>query len=83
MSQRDKLFEKIKNNPKNVSFEELAKLLELFGFRQRRQTSGTSHYHFFKEGCEPLTVPKHKPLKSVYVHKALARIQACSESEEE
>jgi hypothetical protein len=82
MTQCEKLFERIKNNPKNVSFEDLAKLLEYYGFTYRKQTSGTSHYYFSKEGCEPFTIPKHKPVKSVYVRRALARIEACGEPEE-
>jgi hypothetical protein len=59
-----------------------AKLLEYYGFNYRKQTSGTSHNYFSKEGCEPFTIPKHKPVKSVYVRRALARIEACGEPEE-
>ncbi len=26
-----------------------------------------SHYAFRKPGCQPITIPKHKPIKKVYV----------------
>jgi hypothetical protein len=29
--------------------------------------SGSSHYTFRKEGCAPITIPKHEPIKKVYV----------------
>ena len=29
--------------------------------------SGSSHYTFKKSGCMPITIPKHEPIKKVYV----------------
>ena len=29
--------------------------------------SGSSHYTFRKAGCDPITIPKHEPIKKVYV----------------
>ena len=29
--------------------------------------SGSSHYTFRKFGCMPITIPKHEPIKKVYV----------------
>lgn len=28
---------------------------------------GSSHYTFRKDGCNPITIPKHEPIKIVYV----------------
>ena len=28
---------------------------------------GSSHYTFRKPGCMPITIPKHEPIKRVYV----------------
>ena len=28
---------------------------------------GGSHYTFRKKGCMPITIPKHEPIKKVYV----------------
>jgi hypothetical protein len=29
--------------------------------------SGSSHYTFRKLGCQPITIPKHEPIKKVYI----------------
>lgn len=29
--------------------------------------SGSSHYTFRKQGCQPITIPRHEPIKKVYV----------------
>ena len=29
--------------------------------------SGSSHYTFRKKGYNPITIPKHEPIKKVYV----------------
>lgn len=28
---------------------------------------GSSYYTFRKQGCQPITIPKHEPIKRVYV----------------
>jgi len=69
-------FDRIKNNPKNVTFKDLDKLLRDTGFIRRPQKSGTSHFVYKIEGCfELLTVPYAKPVGEVYVKKALKLIQ--------
>lgn len=59
MTKRDKRLNRIRQNPKNVSFEDLKIVLEDFGF-QMRDSSGTSH-HFFRaeigERVWQLTIP--------------------------
>jgi hypothetical protein len=71
MAKWKKLYERIQNNPKNVTFEELDKVLRLAGFERRQPRSGSSHYTYTKPGKYPITVPKDKPLKAVYVKLAL------------
>ena len=46
-SRRQKLRAKIAQNPKNVRFEDLEKLLLWYGFTVRTPASGSSH-HFFQ-----------------------------------
>ena len=29
--------------------------------------NGSSHYTFRKQGCMPIAIPKHEPIKKVYV----------------
>jgi predicted RNA binding protein YcfA (HicA-like mRNA interferase family) len=71
-SRKWKLKRKIEQNPKNVSFNDLETLLESFGFTVRKGKG--SHHVFKRPGCYPLTVPFNRPVKSVYVKKALKYI---------
>lgn len=81
MGQREKLLEQLRGNPKNVRFEDLDRLLRLCGF-ERRNPQGGSHYVYKRPGCRPITVPRHKPVESVYVKKALALIDELGEPAE-
>ena len=57
----------------NITFEELRRVLIRLGFEERVPKG--SHYTFAHPAVPSiLTVPKHKPLKSVYVRKARALI---------
>ena len=67
MSQCDKLLYKIKNLSKEVRFNELKKILEAYGYTMYSPNSGSSHYTFRKAGKNPITIPKHEPIKTVYV----------------
>lgn len=77
MTKRDKRLEGIRQNPKNVSFDELKQALEDYGFIMR-PSKGSSH-HFFRaeinERVWSLTIPFRKPhIKLIYVKKALNAI---------
>jgi predicted RNA binding protein YcfA (HicA-like mRNA interferase family) len=73
MSKFEKDLAKLKQNPKNVHFEELEKILLRFGFTKRQR--GSSHVVFTK-GKNILTVPIKRPfLKAVYVKQALEVIE--------
>ena len=37
---------------------------------------GSSHYTFRKSGCYPITIPKHEPIKKVYVQKVKKIVEA-------
>lgn len=67
-----KLKQKIEQNPNNVSLKDLQTLLESFGFTLR--TTKSSHFFVKRKGCQPFVIPFARPLKSVYVKKALSRI---------
>ena len=49
MSKWEKLIARIRNNPKAVSFEEVAKVLESIGYEKRQPRSGSSHWTFRKK----------------------------------
>lgn len=52
---------------KDIRFDELRKVLESCGYEMNTPRSGSSHYTFRKSGCKPITIPKHEPIKKVYV----------------
>lgn len=76
MSQLEKLWQRIRNNPKTVRFSELEKILQGEDYSCRQPRKGSSHYIFSKPGQDPLTIPKNGSyVKEKYVRmviKALA-----------
>ncbi len=76
MTKREKRLQKIRQNPRNVSFDELRQVLEDYGFELRRING--SHHIFRAEVNEvvwSLTIPLKKPhLKPSYVQASLDAI---------
>lgn len=72
MSIKDKLEQKLKNNPKNASFEDLKKLLELNGYKLNSKKG--SHHTFAKAGAKHITLPLKKPMNAVYTKAVLKAI---------
>lgn len=72
MSRKDKLIKSMNNSPKNVNFEDLKKILIQHGYQP--DNSGGSHWVFRKNNCEPQVIPRKKPVKAVYVIRALKAI---------
>ena len=67
MSKWDKLIMRICSLSKDLRFSELQKVIESYGYRMDAPRSVISHYTFRKAGCNPITIPKHEPVKRVYV----------------
>ena len=67
MSKWDKLLMRISTLSKDLRFDELKKVLESYGYVMHAPRSGSSHFTFRKPGCNPITIPKHEPIKKVYV----------------
>ena len=67
MSQWDKLLKRICKMAKDIRFDELRKILESYGYVMKSPKGGSSHYTFRKQGCQPITIPKHEPIKRIYV----------------
>lgn len=76
MSKWDKLINKIKNLSKDIRFAELKKILEEYGYEMHSPRGGSSHYTFRKPGCRPITIPKHEPIKKVYVEMVKAIVES-------
>ena len=45
--------------------------------------SGSSHYTFRKSGCQPITIPKHEPIKKVYVELVRQVVESEAENDED
>lgn len=73
MSRYDKLYNKMKNNPKNVKFEDIDKLLtKIGGFSRSNPRGGSSHYTYSHPNLvDILTIPKDRPVKAIYIKRAL------------
>lgn len=67
MSKWDKLLERICSLSKDMRFEELRKVLESYGYTMNAPKGGSSHYTFRKPGKQPITIPRHEPIKKAYV----------------
>lgn len=67
MSKWDKLLSKILSLSTGMRFDELRKVLESYGYTMNTPKGGSSHYTFRKPGKSPITIPKHEPIKKVYV----------------
>ena len=73
MSKREKLIEKIKNSPNNVSFAQIEKLLLQEDFILDR-ISGS--HHVLKKGDLIFVIPTHKNrVKTVYVKRIIELIE--------
>ena len=71
MSKREKRLEKIRQNPKNVRFDDLDRVLQDQGFERTQPRGGSSHY-VYVHGEQVITVPYKRPfVKTVYVKEAL------------
>lgn len=82
MSRKAKLYEKLKNNPNHGTFEDVDQLLRWCGFELRRVTG--AHYIYKREGHNMLvTVPRHKPVKTVYIKKVIALFETYFDFDEE
>ena len=79
-SKKEKEFEKIKNNPKNIKFTTIDKLLRQYGFTVRQPKGGSSHY-IYKKDKLTLTIPKHSPVREVYIKKAFQFIEEVLKNE--
>ena len=82
MSQWDKLLARICALSKDLRFDELRKVLESYGYQMTAPRSGSSHYTFRKAGCMPITIPKHEPIKKVYVEMVRQIVESEAKNDE-
>ena len=82
MSKWDKLIIRICNLSKDLRFDELRKVLESCGYKMNAPRRGSSHYTFRKQGCTPITIPKHEPIKKVYVEMVRRIVESEADNED-
>lgn len=82
MSKWDKLLIRICTLSRDLRFNELRKVLEGYGYEMKAPKSGSSHYTFGKLGCQPITIPKHEPIKKVYVEMVKQIVESEAENGE-
>lgn len=69
MNQTEKLLERFRQNPRNVRFEEMDKLLLALGFEKQQKGS---HATYVLKGQGRITIPFRKPfILPVYVKEVL------------
>jgi len=83
MSKWDKLIARICNLSKDLRFDELKKVLESYGYEMNIPRGGSSHYTFRKQGCPPITIPKHEPIKKVYVELVRQVVESEAKNDED
>ena len=82
MSKWDKLIKRICTLSKDLRFDELRKVLESYGYVMNAPRSGSSHYTFRKPGHRPITIPKHEPIKKVYIEMVRLIVESEAENDE-
>ena len=82
MSQFEKLLQRIHDLSKELRFDEVRKVLEAYGYTMTAPRSGSSHYTFRKPGCNPITIPKHEPIKKVYVEMVRQIVESEAKNDE-
>jgi predicted RNA binding protein YcfA (HicA-like mRNA interferase family) len=75
MTKREKRLKKLRQNPKNISFDDLKQVLEDYGFILDRVVGS---HHIFRavhgERSWRLTIPMKHPIKSIYVKQSITAI---------
>ena len=82
MSNWVKLLTRICTLSKDLRFDELRKVLESYGYEMNAPKSGSSHYTFRKPDCQPITIPKHEPIKKIYVEMVKQIVQSEANNDE-
>ncbi|WP_368863410.1 type II toxin-antitoxin system HicA family toxin [Staphylococcus hominis] len=69
MSQKDKLFEKLKRNPSNIKLKDFERLLKKFGFIINKSNGKGSHFIYYHPSRPEIrrTVNKTNPLRKHHI----------------
>lgn len=81
MSKFEKLLRKILELDKGLRFDEVRKVLEAYGYEMKAPHAGSSHATFRKAGCNPITIPRHEPIKIIYIQMVKEVVEGENENE--
>ena len=66
MSSWDKLLKRFLELDHDIRFEDIVKVMKEYGYEIKKPKGGSS-WSFVERGCSRIVIPKHKPIKKVYV----------------
>ncbi|AKG74191.1 type II toxin-antitoxin system HicA family toxin [Salinicoccus halodurans] len=69
----DKIVDKMKRQPNNISFPEAKKVLEKYGYEEKR-SKGSHHIFKNPDTKDRMPLPRQSPLKPYLVRDVLKRI---------
>lgn len=67
----------------DTTYNECREVLESYGYEMYAHRNGSSHYTFRKAGCMPITIPKHEPIKKVYVEMVRQIVESEAKNDED
>ena len=67
MSKQEKLLARIDKLDSSLTFKDLEKVLIGIGYVGTFPRGGSSHCTFRKKNCNPITIPKTKPINKAYI----------------
>ncbi len=68
-----KRIKKLFESPKDVEYDQIKYILQNFGYTEHKGKG--SHCVFRKKNEYPITIPKHKPLKRVYIREVIKMLK--------
>ena len=78
MASAAKLLDRMRNNPRDWRIEDLKVVATYYGIEHRQH--GTSHVIFRHMSGAALSVPAARPIKSIYIRRFVALVDAGEES---
>lgn len=67
MGKIDKIFAKMKQNPRDWRIESIKTVAQSYDIEWRQK--GTSHVVFIRSDGKTLPIPAHRPIKPIYIKK--------------
>ena len=83
MSKWEKLLAKLFSLSPDLRFSELEKILNGYCYEMKSPSKGSSHYTFREPGSPPITIPKHSPIKKVYIELVKKAVEREEQNNEE